>query len=206
MKFPFRWNGLTSMVGGLVLPFAFLVHPTQIAVQAHNPIYTGIHVLAAAALVLLLITLFHLYASQPGGSSSLRRLGWLLTCSGSILEISFLLVDGFVTPVLASTAPPSPRVLEGHLLLFQNIGLLTVVLPLIEACFAVGAIVMALMILQTQIFPRWTGVWLLGGGMLFGLQMVLPPFVTDLSVALLGLGFLEIGYHLVKSRKNHATH
>jgi hypothetical protein len=206
MRFAFRWSGLTSLVGGLVLPFAFLMHPTRIAVQADNSIYTGIHVLAAAALVLLLITLFHLYTAQTGGSSSLRSLGWLLACSGSILEIGFLLVDGFVTPVLASTAPLSLRLVEGHLLLFQNIGLLAVVLPLIEACFAVGAIIIALMILQTQIFPRWTGVWLLGGGLLFGLQMVLPPFVADLSVALLGLGFLEIGYHLVKSSKNHATY
>jgi hypothetical protein len=177
------------------------------AVQTSNPIYTGVHVLAAVAFVLLLITLLHLYTSQitAGGSASLRRLGWLLACSGSILEIGFLLVDGFVTPVLASTAPLSPRLLEGHLLLFQHCGLLAVGLPLIEGCFAVGAIIIALMILQTQIFPRWTGGWLLGGGMLFGLQMVLPPFVADLSVALLGLGFLEIGYHLVKSSKYHAT-
>jgi prepilin signal peptidase PulO-like enzyme (type II secretory pathway) len=74
-------------------------------------------------------------------------------------------------------------------LLFQHIGLLAVALPLIEACFAVGAIIMALIILQTQVFPRWTGIRLLSGGMLFGLQMLLPPFVADLSVALLGLGF-----------------
>jgi hypothetical protein len=206
MRFAFRWSGLTSMVGGLVLPFAFLMHPTRIAVQADNPIYRGIHVLAAIAFVLLLITLFHLYMSQTtGGSSSLRRLGCLLVCSGSILEIGFFLVDGFVTPVLASTAPLSSRLVEGHLLLFQHIGLLAAALPLIEGCFAVGAIIIALMILQTQIFPRWTGVWLLGGGVLFGLQMVLPPFVADLSVALLGLGFLEIGYHLVKSSKYYAT-
>lgn len=103
MKFSVRWSGLTSMVGGLVLPFAFLVHPTRIAVQAYNPIYTGVHVLAAVALVLLLITLFHLYTAQPGGSPSLRRRGWLLASSGLILEIGFLLVDGFVSPVLAST-------------------------------------------------------------------------------------------------------
>jgi hypothetical protein len=119
MRFAFRWSGLTSMVSGLILPFAFLMHPKSIVVQADKPIYTGIHVLAAVAFVLLLITLFHLYMSQTtGGSSSLRRLGGLLVCSGSILEIGFLLVDGFVTPVLASTAPLSPRLLEGHLLLF----------------------------------------------------------------------------------------
>jgi hypothetical protein len=73
MKCSFRWSALTSVVGGLVLPFAFLMHPMRIAVQTDNPLSTEIHVLAAVALVLLLITLFHLSTAQPGGSPSLRR-------------------------------------------------------------------------------------------------------------------------------------
>ena len=192
-----RWSGIPGMIGGVVLPFAFLLHPTVALDQIRSTPYTPVHVLAGAALALLLVGLLGMYARQGTGIKRLGVLGVLIACVGTVFEIGYLLVDGFIAPMLASSAPANLHATDVHVLLGRSIGPVAATFPLFELCFVVGYLMLALATLDARIFPRWTGYWLLAGALLFGPLTLLPPFVTDLGAALVGLGFIEMGYVLL---------
>jgi len=191
-----RWSGIPSILGGLVLPFAFLLHPTGALDQLRRTPYTLVHILAGTALLLLLLGLFGAFAREGTEIKRVGLLGLLIACIGTVFEIGYLLVDGFVAPGLVSSVPAHLHAADVHTLLVGSLGPVGVTFPLFELCFVAGYLMVAFAILDAHVFPRWTGLWLFGGALLFGPLTLLPPFVADLGAALLGLGFIEIGYIL----------
>lgn len=187
-----RWGSIASMIGGVVFPFAFLSHPAH----ATNPSYTLVHILMSSALGLLLLGLPGLYNQQKARMGSLGLTGILIACLGTLLQVGYVLVDGFLAPTRAPTVP-AIYAADVHMALLYSLGSVAIVVPLIELCFLVGYLLLALQILRARLFPRWAGLLLVSGALLVSSQILLPPFAASLGAALLGLGFIELGYVLV---------
>ncbi len=196
-----HWSGIPCIIGGIVFPFALLQHPIVALGQIHNTPYTLVHVLAGTALGLLLVGLFALYARSGTGMKPLGRFGVLIASIGTVFEIAYLLIDGFGAPTLALASPAPLQGVDAHAVLLKSLGPVGMMFLLFELCFVVGYLMLALAKLDAHVFPRWTGVWLLSGALLFGLQTLLPQFVVDLGAALLGLGFIEMGFVLFFKRR-----
>jgi hypothetical protein len=193
MTTPRRWSGIASMIGSPVFPFALLLHPTR----AIGTSSTLVHVLVSAALVLLLLGLPGFYLGQKTWMKNLGLIGVLIAGIGTLLQVGYVLVDGFLAPAAAPSASSSVLgTADVHLLFLSSVGPLALLVLLIEFWFVVGSLLFAVETVQAHVFPRWAGL-LLSGAVLFGTQILLPSFVTDLGAALLGLAFPEMGYVLM---------
>jgi hypothetical protein len=122
--------------------------------------------------------------------------GVLIACLGTVLQGGYMLVDGFLAPIRASGVPATYAG-DVHMAFLYSLGPVALVVPLIELCFLVGYLLLALQILRACLFPRWAGLLLVSGALLVSSQILLPPFAASLGAALLGLGFIEIGYVLL---------
>ena len=198
MTIQLRWSSLASMIGGLVFPFALLLHPTH----ATNTFYTPIHILIGVTLVLLLLGLPAVYVGQK----TRRRndgllIGVLLASIGTALQVSYVLVDGFLAPAMTSSFPSSTlSPADVHLLFLRSVGPLALLVLVSEFVFVGGYLLLGQQTMRAEMFPRWVGLLLISGAVLFGTQILLPMFVAELGAALLGVAFLEIGYaHLFQA-------
>ena len=89
-----------------------------------------------------------------------------------------------------------------HLLFLRSVGPLAPLVLVSEFVFVGGYLLFGQQIMRAEVFPRWVGLLLMSGAVLFGTQILLPMFVADLGAALLGLAFLEIGYVLLSKVGN----
>jgi hypothetical protein len=185
-----HWSGNLSSLGGIVFPFAFLLHPLRA---------TDTFILRCMSWpVLLLLGLPGLYLGQKARMRDVGLIDVLIVCIGTIMQVGYLFVDGFLAPRIASSAPSPWYAVDVHMGLLGSGGqvAIVVVVLLFELCFVVGYLMFAMETLRAHVFPRWAGLVLLSGALLFGAQILLPPFVAELGVALFGLGFIEMGYVL----------
>ncbi len=187
-----RWSGILSIPGGIMFPFAFLLH----LFRATDTFYTPVHVLVGASMVLLLLGLPGLYFGQKARMRDVGLIGVLIACIGTIMQVGYFLVDGFLAPRTALFEPSSLYAVDVHLGPLGIVGQVAIVVLLCELCFAVGYLMFAMETLRAHVFPFWAGLVLLSGALLFGAQILLPPFVAELGAALFGLGFIEMGYVL----------
>lgn len=168
-----RWSGVASILGGLTFPFSFLVHPARNEGSIHGTSYAAIHMMAGVSLLLLLVGLLGISATQAKMTQVLGRIGFLFAFIATILEMVYVILDGFMNPMSVTS------------------------MSFVGVFFTVGYMIFAVVTLSAHVFPRWGAVFLLVGALLFSPQTVVPSFAESLGAAMLGLGFIELGYRLL---------
>ena len=168
-----RWSGVASILGGLTFPFYLLLHPTQNEGGMHSASYAAIQVLASISLLLLLVGLLGIYAVQAKMTQTLGRISFLFTFLATILEMVYVVLDGFMNPLSITS------------------------MSFIGVIFTLGYMIFAVVTFSAHVFPRWGAVFLLAGALLFSPQTMVPSCVESLGGAMLGVGFIEMGYRLL---------
>lgn len=168
-----RWSGVASILGGLTFPFYLLLHPAHDEGSIHSASYAAIHVIAGVSSLLLLVGLLGIYAAQAKMTQIVGRIGFLFAFIATILEMVYVVLDGFMNPLSITS------------------------MSLVGVLFTLGYMVFAVVTFSAHVFPRWGAVFLMIGALLFSPQTMVPSFVESLGDAMLGLGFIEIGYRLL---------
>jgi hypothetical protein len=174
----FRWSGLASLVGGVLLVILSIAESVLFGGQSDSAtVMSSAWIVVEVAFVvveILLITgLVGLYARQAEQTGILGLVAFLLALTGTVLISGVDWSAAFLAPWLAEIAPP--EVLDAEPAGFFIVGiLLTLVL------LALGYFLFGLASLQAKVLPRYASVLLMVG-----------------AVLILVMGFLEIGFDLL---------
>jgi hypothetical protein len=205
----YRWSGIILLVGGL-LGLVGSILDTVLYPSGHNqtaqqilstPFIIDASLFLAWAL-LLALDLPGLYLRQAARAGALGFAGFVLVLLGVLLGgVAFATIQVAVFPYLAQLLPkalgPGGQAPVAVLLLvIIGPGLL----------LAIGAILLGIATMRARVFPRWTGILLIVGGVLFLLSIppIPSPFSDIISLAgnvALFVAFGWFGYAFVAGGK-----
>jgi len=200
-----RWSGLASMLGGVLFAIGIPLHPLRHGQAVNESPYTAIHVLIAVALMLVLFGLVGLYAHQSEQLGKIGLYGFILAFIGNVWTYGLIITEGFLWPAVGLQDPaavhnfgPNATGAPGSSLLFIFfVGL---------AGFAVGYILFGLATVRAGVLPRWGGLLVAIGALLyvaggfslpiFGPESAMVTIIETMGALPFGLGFVWLGYAL----------
>lgn len=187
-----------SVIPALFLPFyeAFL-HGGRRAVEI-NPraaAYMGVHMIGAYCTIVAgfgLIAIYLRYHERMGG---IAPLSLILVLLGQLSYAGILFIDGFFNPLLAHFDPVlqtqfhSPDFFQAvaHSALLQSFGIALYTPILMSLLCIVGYVLLAIVILLKRFLPWPIGVLFLVGGVILGIDLMVPMWVEVAGYAAEGL-------------------
>ncbi|MGH8056630.1 MAG: hypothetical protein ACREOH_05260 [Candidatus Entotheonellia bacterium] len=199
---------MVAIVGGVLFPFAAVIHPTGEDLAAFRMSgWVPAHLIGWVSVTLLHLGLIGLYARQVKESGWLGLLGFLLAFLGSGFAATVQYLNSTVIPLIAEHAPD----------LFDEATTPPFFAPpFIVLGFVLGHILFGLATMRARILPRWSGLMVSVGIVLFfvgelaflgqRLQAPLPQQAFDLIHSLrpiivlgdatFGFGLAWMGYRV----------
>jgi hypothetical protein len=159
-----RWSGLIAMLGGILFPAAAIIHPNGEDLAAVNmPNWVPAHLLGFVSVMLMHLSLIGLYARQVEKAGWLGLIGFVLTFVGGTFAIAIQYVTSTIIPLIAVQAP---------VLFDQAMTPPWFAPPLFVFGFVLGYILFGLATMRAGVLPRWSGVFVVVGMVLFFLGEV----------------------------------
>jgi hypothetical protein len=179
-----RWGGLAALIGGVLLVIAGLLDLIFAGGEFSEIAQTGTFAFSSLlyllGLILVLLGLVGLYASQSEAAGGLGLLGFLVAFLGTALAVGAFWTQAFVAPTLALEAPeflnedPGGRLGFGFTLTFLLASL--------------GWLLFGVATLRAGVYPRWAAILLIIGAVLAFLPF--PGTELVLAAAIAEVGFL----------------
>ena len=189
-----RWSGLISVLAGVLYAVGALLHPVGEdlgAVTSSN--WIPAHLVYWVSIILMHLSLVGLYARQMKETGWLGLVGFILAFIGTALVGSILLYVSTTLPLIAD---------EAQEIFDQAAAPPTFMLLLFVLGFGVGWTLIGVATMRAGVLPRWSGLLLIIGVMLFAISEAVP-FEDTLAHLLVtvgditfGLGLIWIGYAL----------
>jgi hypothetical protein len=190
-----RWQGLTLLIGGILMGVGLLIHPDEAAdpgavLSARWALAHGLLLIGA---VPVLLGLGGLYQRAGGG---LAFIGYLLTFGGIALFVFAFALEVFVVPVIAADPNAQALLDPAGPLLGGPLGLFLLVTGLI---FTLGAILLGIASLRSATLPKWSGaLFIIGSAVAF--VPPLPYAVLIISGLALSAAFIATGFAIWSER------
>lgn len=187
-----RLSGLFLVLAGLLAAISWSFHPLTLdpaAMQSSR--WVIVHGLAGIGLLLSLPGLVGLYVRLSDESGVLGLIGFILATIGTaLLAGSILYLEVVTMPFIAALGNAEE--------LFNEVPpAFVAIFGVTFITFAVGFILLGLVILRSTILPRWAGLLLLIGAPLFVFPVPpAPVIVNTIGAVLFGLGHIWLGYTL----------
>ncbi len=208
----YRWSGIILLVGGLlglvgsILDTVLYPGHNQTAQQILSTPFIIDASLFLAWALLLALGLPGLYLRQAARAGALGFAGFVLLSLGVLLGgVGFAIIQVTIFPYLAQLLPkalgPGGQAPVAVLLL-------VIIGPAL--LLAIGAILLGIATMRARVFPRWTGILLIVGGVLFLLSIppIPSPFGDIIGLAGNLVFFVALawfGYVLVVRGKEPVT-
>ena len=194
-----RWSGLTNLLAGVLYAVGALLHPVGEDLAAvNNPNWVPAHLVYWVSVLLLHLSLVGIYARQMKQTGWLGLVGFVLAFIGTALVGSILVMASTVMPLIADEAPT---------ILDQAITPPDFLLPVFVFGFGLGWILIGIATMRAGVLPRWSGLMLIIGVILFLISEAVP-FEESLAHILVtvgdisfGLGLVWIGYTLWSDKR-----
>ncbi len=194
-----------------------ILHPHRDAHSVLDHPYALIHDLGMLALSLLGLGIIGVYLFLYAEARSSRLIVFLffLTLIGSIFEVGALFWDGYFNPFAAKFMPELQTSGHNHNFIHQYysiFGLSIFFLPVTWILFIAGQIATGILLIRSRKFGLLSGVLIIAGAPLFGLQLFAPLWMETTGAIILGLGHLTMGFTLYtkiahpKNRLNTVIH
>jgi hypothetical protein len=201
-----RWSGLLAILGGVLFPVAAVIHPNGEDLASVNmPNWIPAHLLGLVSVTLMHMGLPGLYARQVEKAGWLGVIGFVLAFVGGAFASTIQYVTSTAIPLIATRAPE---------LFEQAMTPPPFAPPLFVLGFVIGHILFGLATMRAGVLPRWSGLLVSVGMLLFFLgeiaflaQRVTAPalqqvfelikrlhVVVLLGDAAFGLGLAWMGY------------
>lgn len=200
----YRLSGITLIVGSIVAAIGLII--SSFASQGNDPnqyktsLFTITFLMTIIGLMLVTAGLPGIYVRQARQTGWLGLIGFMLILFGGLLFMSLFMMSFIFLPYLAEVAP--------KLVADQNSGPAAIGLFFIVASlmYTLGTISFGIATMRAHVFPRWTGLMLIIGGILILADVVpLPPIIStiiaDCSNGLTFLGFAWLGYSIMAQRE-----
>lgn len=189
-----RWSGLTSLVAGTLYAIGAILHPvgeTMEAVMSSN--WVPSHLVYWVSAVLLLFALAGIYSLLAKDTGWLGLISFILAFIGTSLVSSILLFVATVLPLIAAEAP---------VIFDQAITIPDYLVPVFFFGFGLGWVLLGTVIMRSAILPRWSGLLLLIGVLLFGasesgvFETLISHWMVTVGDLVFSCGLIWIGYSI----------
>ncbi|MFN2129087.1 MAG: hypothetical protein ACK2VD_01070 [Anaerolineae bacterium] len=202
-----RWSGLPALLAGVLFVAAALVHPVGEDIAAvTDPNWVPAHLLGLAFAMFWLLGLVGLYARQADRTGWLGLIGFVLALAGTAFVVGIQFMVSSTLPVVAAQAPGifgQARTPPPHALLLFALG------------FGLGNILFGIAILRARVLPRWSGLLLSLGMLVFMFAEIgreagpLPVAVSFVigpaGQVLMSIGLIWMGAALLLERRAPAS-
>ncbi|MEW9700423.1 hypothetical protein [Paenibacillus sp. SI8] len=210
------FSSICSIIGGLLLGLYQTLHPHRDAHSVLEHPYALIHNLGMLALTLICLGIIgiYLFLYAEAQSNRLVTVLFFLTLLGSIFEVGALFLDGYFNPFAATYMPELQTSGHNHNFFHQYFsiyGLSIFLLPVTWLLFIAGQIGTGILLIASKRFGLLSGVLIIAGAPLFGLQLFAPLWMETTGAIVLGLGYLMTGVTLFnrnaqQEKKLNAVH
>ena len=173
---PVRWGGLAALLAGVLIALSELL---RLYIDLVDPgLYSSVFafdgVLGLLLAVLMQLGLVGLYASQARSAGTLGLVGFVLAFIGVQLSMGASFVDAFAKPVVWPWE--DPEYFE------QTVAALAIFAP----GFVLGWVLLGVITLRTQIYPRSSAMLLIAGTLILLLPLPLGGIVFAVAVSWMG--------------------
>lgn len=187
-----RWSGWALAIGGIAIAGFFLallpIGGVTATTESSPGLYYLAHGLHTIGGVLAALGLVGLYARQSEKTGWLGLIGFVLAFIGTTLFAGLGMISEFLLPPIFTNAPalvaPGGALDPNSLIIF----------PLTFLPFLVGYILLGIATMRAGVLPRWSGLLLILGAILFALPVPWPVPVVGAVLYAAGMGW--IGYVL----------
>jgi hypothetical protein len=179
-----RWSGLALALGGVIAALFWILHPEESVLLTDPAGYQTEHILDLVGLMLLIPGLMGLYARLVNRTGWVGFIGFVLTLLPLLLMMGISVIDFVIWPSIAQVQPDLILTSEGEFI--QTSGPFAATISLIVPFAMIGAlgfILLGITIWRSNVMPRWAGLLLAIGGLLY---LIGSGFVPD-GVLLLNL-------------------
>jgi hypothetical protein len=180
-----RWSGTLSMAAAILIVASqlavYTIDTSDVAAAITTVPAHLYNLFKLVGFVLLLLGLVGLYARQSVESGVLGLVAFLTAFLGTTLVAGDWWFEGFVVPWLVAIAP--------DVVVGEPSGILAIGGTVGFSLFALGWALFGVATLRARVFPRWTGIVVIIGGVL-GYGAGSPPLLMGLAIGVGSMGFL----------------
>jgi hypothetical protein len=208
-----RWSGLSAILGGVLFPLAAILHPNGEDLSAVlMPTWVPAHLLGLASVMFLHLGLVGLHTRQAEEAGWLGLIGFVLAFIGGTFAVAIQYLTSTTIPLVAAQAPA---------LFDQAMTPPAFAPPLFVLGFVFGHVLFALASIRAGILPRWSGILVMIGIVIFfvgelsflGQRLPVPALqqvfetIRNLRTVVLfgdaafGVGFAWMGYALWSEKR-----
>lgn len=201
-----RWSGLSAILGGVLFALAAILHPNGEDLSAVLMLtWVPAHLLGLTSVMFLHLGLVGLYARQVEKAGWLGLIGFVLAFIGGTFAAAIQYLTSTTIPLVAAQAPA---------LFDQAMTPPVFAPPLFVLGFVLGHVLFGLASVRAGILPRWSGILVMVGIVIFfvgelsflGQRLAVPALqqvfetIRDLRIVVLfgdaafGFGFAWMGY------------
>jgi hypothetical protein len=185
--------GLVCVIAGTLIALAEILHPAgEDLIAVHSPMWSPAHMTWWLGVILLQFGLIGLYARHADALGRLGLTSFILAFFGASLTSGILFLQSSAVPLIAPRFPPiAYKLLVGPVFWVL----------LNEATFGGGIVLFAIAAMRARVYPRWAGLLVIYGIVLYLASWVPPDRMLSHAIALasnltFGLGIAWMGYAL----------
>ena len=188
-----HFMGLVCVFAGALIALAEILHPAgEDLVAVNSPLWSPAHMIWWLGVLLLQFGLIGLYARHAEALGWLGLIGFVLAFFGAGLTAGILFLQSSAVPLIAPRFPPI-----AYELLIGPVGWVL----LNEATFGGGIVLFAIATMRARVYPRWAGLLVIYGIVLYLASWVPSDRVLSHAIALasnltFGLGVAWMGHAL----------
>lgn len=187
-----RVSGILLLVGGVLVAIFWSFHPLD-----HDPHtmqstrWLVVHGLAGIGLVLTVPGLLGLHNRLTAEGGVRVLVGFILAAVGTALMAGMILFIEVGTLPLIATLPDAEELMNTFPPAFMAVFAITLL------TFILGYILLGIVIWRCADLPRWSGLLLLVGALLFAVPVPpAPVIINTIGAVLFGSGYVWLGYDL----------
>lgn len=191
-----RWSGPITVLAGILYVIGAILHPSGEDLTAiRQTLWIPSHQVYWVSLMFLTFGLFGINLRLANESGWLLKIAFVLAFIGTLLVGNIVLFSATAVPIIAEN---TPDILE-QVLAFPPYLLVVFLLG-----FGGGFILLGIVIFQSDKLPRWSGILLIMGVILFIISEMelfdhqLSHYLVTIGDILFGTGLSWIGFSLWK--------
>lgn len=198
-----RWSGLITLLAGVLYTTGALLHPVGEDLAAVNHArWIPSHLVYWVSVLLMQLGLVGMYTHLMKHTGWLGLVGFALAFIGTAFVGSILLYVSTVLPLIAEDAKP----------IFDEAATTPdFLIPVFLLGFGLGWILLGAVIIRTAVLPRWSGLLLIIGVVLFvisesgSFEHSLAHSLVTVGDIVFSLGLARIGYTVWSQKRAPLT-
>jgi hypothetical protein len=194
-----RWSGLISILAGVLYALGALLHPVgEDLASVIHPNWIPSHFVYWISAVLMQLGLVGLYARQVDKAGRLGLVGFVLAFIGTALVGAILFLATAAIPLIAAGAPA---------IFDQAMAAPAFIVVMLVVGFGFGYVLFGIATMRAGVLPRWAGLLLIIGVLLFmlseaaPLERTLSHVVVTVGDVVFGFGLVWMGYALWSEKR-----